>query len=83
MTSPHPFLAGLRLVLVLFTILASSGLALSAEERPNILFFFADDWGRYASLYADPETPDRCEMGKLRFTKVGSASPASSAGPEK
>ena len=28
---------------------------LSAAEpkRPNILFFFADDWGRYASIYAD------------------------------
>ncbi len=23
-----------------------------AEERPNILFAFADDWGRYASAYA-------------------------------
>lgn len=22
-------------------------------KRPNILFFFADDWGRYASIYAD------------------------------
>ncbi len=22
-----------------------------SEERPNILFFFADDWGRYASTY--------------------------------
>ena len=24
-----------------------------ADERPNILFAFADDWGRYASIYAD------------------------------
>ncbi len=24
----------------------------AAEERPNILFAFADDWGRYASAYA-------------------------------
>jgi arylsulfatase A-like enzyme len=23
------------------------------SKRPNILFFFADDWGRYASIYAD------------------------------
>lgn len=22
-----------------------------ADDRPNILFFFADDWGRYASIY--------------------------------
>ncbi|MCP4193702.1 MAG: sulfatase [Planctomycetaceae bacterium] len=27
----------------------------NAAERPNILFFFADDWGRYASVYSDPE----------------------------
>lgn len=32
---------------------------LSAAEpkRPNILFFFADDWGRYASIYADANGP--------------------------
>jgi len=29
----------------------------NAAERPNILFFFADDWGRYASVYSDPEKP--------------------------
>ncbi len=27
----------------------------SAEDRPNILFFFADDWGRYASSYRNPD----------------------------
>ncbi len=27
-------------------------LARAAETRPNILFCFADDWGRYASIYA-------------------------------
>ena len=31
--------------------------ASTAAERPNILFFFADDWGRYVSVYADPEKP--------------------------
>ena len=31
--------------------------ATHAAERPNILFFFADDWGRYASIYSAPETP--------------------------
>ncbi|NRB75556.1 MAG: hypothetical protein HRU46_14435, partial [Verrucomicrobiales bacterium] len=30
---------------------------LQADDRPNILFFFADDWGRYASAYADPDQP--------------------------
>ena len=29
----------------------------AAEGRPNILFLFADDLGRYASAYADPDNP--------------------------
>ena len=29
-----------------------TGLAARAEQRPNILFAFADDWGRLASAYA-------------------------------
>jgi len=28
-----------------------------AGERPNVLFCFSDDWGRYASIYQDPERP--------------------------
>lgn len=28
-----------------------------AGERPNILFCFSDDWGRYASIYRDPARP--------------------------
>ncbi|HCN77203.1 MAG TPA: sulfatase [Verrucomicrobiales bacterium] len=28
-------------------------LNLRAADRPNILFLFADDWGRYASIYAE------------------------------
>ena len=36
-------------------VLVSS--VLSADERPNILFCFSDDWGRYASIYNDPERP--------------------------
>ena len=34
-------------LLVVFTPL------LHAADRPNILFAFADDWGRYASIYAE------------------------------
>lgn len=33
-----------------------SSLAL-ADERPNILFAFADDWGRHASAYANTDGP--------------------------
>ena len=29
----------------------------ASEDRPNILFFFADDWGRYASIYSDANNP--------------------------
>lgn len=29
----------------------------TAEERPNVLFCFSDDWGRYASIYQDPAKP--------------------------
>jgi len=36
------------LIVILFVFTA----AIDAEERPNILFAFADDWGRYASAYA-------------------------------
>ncbi|MEM1442181.1 MAG: sulfatase, partial [Verrucomicrobiota bacterium] len=35
-------------------ILATTVLGLS-EERPNVLFLFADDWGRYASAYAESD----------------------------
>jgi N-sulfoglucosamine sulfohydrolase len=31
--------------------------ATAADKRPNILFCFADDWGRYASAYAKIEGP--------------------------
>ncbi len=31
--------------------------ALAAADRPNILFLFADDWGRYASVFAEVEGP--------------------------
>ena len=34
----------------------------SAEERPNVLFCFADDWGRYASIYQDPARPGLCDV---------------------
>jgi arylsulfatase A-like enzyme len=43
----------MRLPALLLTLLAASGFALSAPQRPNILFFFADDWGRFARVYAE------------------------------
>lgn len=42
--------------LCLLCLLISLGINTAlAEERPNIVFAFADDWGRYASAYAELE----------------------------
>ena len=66
----------------------------SESSRPNILFFFADDWGRYASIYADPnkpslndviETPNIDRIGreglvfKNAFVPVASCNPCRSS----
>ena len=43
---------------ILFLVLLLTGsLAQAEERRPNILIFFADDWGHYASIYADADKP--------------------------
>lgn len=36
---------------------APCSLLRAAEKRPNILFFFADDWGRYAGAYTKVDGP--------------------------
>ena len=38
-------------------LLLSTASIAHADERPNILFCFADDWGRYASAYAKLDGP--------------------------
>ena len=43
----------MRLPALLLSLFAASAFAASAPERPNILFFFADDWGRFARVYAE------------------------------
>lgn len=65
--------------------------SVSADDRPNILFFFADDWGRHAGVYADAEqpsisdvleTPNIDRIGKEgvifenAFTQVASCAPS-------
>jgi uncharacterized sulfatase len=47
------------LIITLLTLGALPTLAAppASPDQPNILFFFADDWGRYASIYEDPTTP--------------------------
>jgi len=42
------------LLLTLLSILCISAAA-EEEKKPNILFLFADDWGKYASIYAEGE----------------------------
>ncbi len=42
------------LLLTLLSILCISAAA-AVEKKPNILFLFADDWGKYASIYAEGE----------------------------
>jgi N-sulfoglucosamine sulfohydrolase len=49
-------LKGVGLCFFLPSIVALSAVACAAE-KPNILLFFADDLGRYASAYADPAQP--------------------------
>lgn len=75
--------------LLLFVAALSFGSAL-AESRPNILFFFADDWGRYASIYADPdkpslndviETPTIDRIGKEGVVFENAFVPVASCGP--
>ena len=46
-----------RLKLLLVVVMTTGSLGYAEEHRPNILFFFADDWGRYASIYAEKDKP--------------------------
>ena len=45
----------IRFLTLLATLLAVCTTARAEDKRPNILFAFADDWGRYASAYAQIE----------------------------
>jgi N-sulfoglucosamine sulfohydrolase len=40
---------------ILLCLLALTTFAAAADKPLNILFLFADDWGRYASIYAEHE----------------------------
>jgi len=45
------------LLVTCVAVCGAGGRVLRAAERPNILFVFADDWGRYASAYAALDGP--------------------------
>lgn len=83
--------SGQRLLLSLFALIAAvSADANIKNARPNILFFFADDWGRYASIYADPDlpspsdviqTPNIDRVGQDGITFMNAFMPVSSCNP--
>lgn len=51
---PLPFANGGGMRLIILTLFIGAWLGVSrGEERPNILFLFADDWGRYASIHGE------------------------------
>ncbi|MEM9478303.1 MAG: sulfatase [Verrucomicrobiota bacterium] len=52
---------------LLCLLLAALPLASFGAERPNILMLFADDLGRYASAYADPENPSPNDIVSTPF----------------
>ena len=41
--------------LLAWLLTACAALAATEAKRPNILFFFADDWGRFARIYSEHE----------------------------
>lgn len=50
------YMVSVTLLMLLFVVFVEFTNAADAEsKRPNILFAFADDWGRYASAYAKIE----------------------------
>jgi N-sulfoglucosamine sulfohydrolase len=52
-----------KLLALLFVTLFSAAARAQTDKRPNILFCFADDWGRYASIYAKHE--DRASINQV------------------
>lgn len=47
----------IRLSLSAVLIVLAMAMSALADDRPNVLFCFSDDWGRYASIYRDPQRP--------------------------
>ena len=46
-------LKNLKIYIYYITASFAAVTLLHSAERPNILFAFADDWGRHASVYAE------------------------------
>lgn len=77
-----PILFGIVLFFGVYSIAGEPSKA--SEKRPNFFFFFADDWGRYASIYHnDPvnttfQTPSIDRLGRegVCFTNAHINSPS-------
>lgn len=54
MAQDFSFQSSMKTLSLIFFALCATG---SCREKPNILLLFADDLGRYASVYADPDRP--------------------------
>ncbi len=61
---PSPFRRTRAKAVVLSLTLLSLLVPLVTEgvEKPNIFFFFADDWGRYAGVYSNPDKPSLSDV---------------------
>lgn len=79
-----------QLFVLLFALVAVGPIWATETSRPNVLFFFVDDWGRDAGVYADPNRPslsdiittpnfDRIAREGVMFTNA--FVPVSSCGP--
>ncbi len=75
--------------LIALSVLLTLKLA-AAGKPPNILFFFVDDWGRYAGIYSDPKhaspndiinTPHMDRIGREGVVFNNAFVPVSSCGP--
>ena len=76
------------LCLLLFALAACTLSRADTARRPNILFAFADDWGRYASAYQKTDGPgsiqemiktpnfDRVAQNGVLFTNAFAAAPS-------
>jgi N-sulfoglucosamine sulfohydrolase len=62
-----------RLFLTVITcLLVLRAIPALSDERPNILFFFVDDLGRYAGVYSDPDRPSLNDLVKTpSFDRIG------------
>lgn len=47
-----------KLFVALLFFMATVSVVNAEEKRPNVLFAFADDWGKYASCYAQVDGPN-------------------------